>query len=281
MNSDCFFTIGSTHRVCQDYAISKANHALISDGCSSAPDTDFGSRLLVKSAEDQLVETMTCTSEHYSPDFLPWVFKSVIKNANVTARVLELSVDSLSATLLAVALDESHNIFSTICFGDGAVVGKTKEGKLHIMEYEFQSGAPYYMRYELTKEDKNRYIKEFGREFVLRITTVDPEGEISRISKNGHLSLEEPFFQRWFDTDSYDTVAIMSDGINSFVKQETTATSKQNFPVDSAEIIRELMVFKNYSGSFVQRRCQKAFKKFKELNITNYDDFSMGVVTTR
>ena len=52
MNKDSFFKIGSTHNICQDYAISgrdehyKVDYAIISDGCSGAEDTDIGSRLV-------------------------------------------------------------------------------------------------------------------------------------------------------------------------------------------------------------------------------------------
>ena len=58
---DSIFKIGKTHTVCQDYAIHKQsenvsfkqeNIIALSDGCSGAPDTDFGSRFLVKTFVD-------------------------------------------------------------------------------------------------------------------------------------------------------------------------------------------------------------------------------------
>src|SRR5215203_2249321 len=50
MNTDCFFNIGATHSVCQDYVVASP-YLILSDGCSSSPDTDIGARLLVKAAE--------------------------------------------------------------------------------------------------------------------------------------------------------------------------------------------------------------------------------------
>ena len=69
MNADSAFRMGSTHAVCQDYAVASAwtaaahtdgaappprPYIILSDGCSSTPDTDVGARLLVKAAEPLL-----------------------------------------------------------------------------------------------------------------------------------------------------------------------------------------------------------------------------------
>ena len=66
MHADSFFAIGSTHKINQDYAWGGMPNthwseysmsapraiAIVSDGCSSSKDTDFGSRLLAQSAKD-------------------------------------------------------------------------------------------------------------------------------------------------------------------------------------------------------------------------------------
>ena len=44
--SDSYFKIGKTHLICQDYALHSEGHISLSDGCSSSPNTDIGSRLL-------------------------------------------------------------------------------------------------------------------------------------------------------------------------------------------------------------------------------------------
>ena len=53
MNANCAINIGSTHALCQDYALARNDgpYVILSDGCSSSPDTDVGSRLLVKASE--------------------------------------------------------------------------------------------------------------------------------------------------------------------------------------------------------------------------------------
>ncbi len=284
MNTDSFFTIGLTDKICQDYAVDFVEirtvppfaHVIVSDGCSSAPHTDFGSRLLVKAAE--LSVHLMHTAYHRNLDRL---MHTSIEAANIFRKTLALPTDSLSATLLAACYDEDAQIFSTICVGDGAIIGKTKDGWLSIFEYEFKRGAPYYLRYELDEEDKKRYFSEFGNEVMLHTTDVSPSGEFKFSGQQVEFTPEKFFFTHDFPLSQYDTVAVMTDGIQSFIKQEITGTSKQNNPVDSLEIIRELMNFKNYSGDFVQRRCQMAFRKFKTAGIQNYDDFSMAVITTQ
>jgi hypothetical protein len=280
MNTDSFFTIGSTHKVCQDYALDckedSIPHIIISDGCSSAPHTDFGSRLLTKAAQ------MNVHLMHTSFDCnLLRLFDRSIESANIYRKTLDLPIDSLSATLLAACVDKNAQVISTVCVGDGAIIGRTKDGWLNIFEYEFKRGAPYYLRYELNPEDKTRYFKEFGNEVELHVTDVTPSGEFTSCKQQVEFTPEQFFFWHKFPLAKYDSVVLMTDGIQSFIKQEITGTSKQNNPVDSLEIIKELMNFKNYSGDFLQRRCQMAFRKFRTVGIQNYDDFSMAVITTQ
>jgi len=60
MNDDSIFTIGKTHRICQDYAHTGNKngmfYAILSDGCSSSEHTDLGSRIMVKTAEKYIEE---------------------------------------------------------------------------------------------------------------------------------------------------------------------------------------------------------------------------------
>ncbi|HYO91642.1 MAG TPA: hypothetical protein VEQ40_08400, partial [Pyrinomonadaceae bacterium] len=78
MNADSAFLIGATHAVCQDYAVAgngtpderaavsnlQANpYVILSDGCSSSPDTDIGARLLVKAAEQVLFKARAPTAQ--------------------------------------------------------------------------------------------------------------------------------------------------------------------------------------------------------------------------
>ena len=59
-STDCAFRIGSTHKICQDYGISgtvcDTAYAIIADGCSGSDLSEFGSKLLCKAIENEIVE---------------------------------------------------------------------------------------------------------------------------------------------------------------------------------------------------------------------------------
>ncbi len=60
MSSDSFFTIGKSHDICEDYACNgvfndEIAYVIVCDGCSSSTHTDFGSRILSKSIEKNLM----------------------------------------------------------------------------------------------------------------------------------------------------------------------------------------------------------------------------------
>ena len=58
MNANSTFSIGKNHIVCEDYALAYTGpiitYAIVSDGCSSSPDVDFGARCLAMSAKREL-----------------------------------------------------------------------------------------------------------------------------------------------------------------------------------------------------------------------------------
>ena len=62
---DAFFAIGSTHDICQDYAlalnISNRSLLIVSDGCSASPSTDIGARILSRCAAQVLLEERNVT----------------------------------------------------------------------------------------------------------------------------------------------------------------------------------------------------------------------------
>lgn len=275
MNVDSFFTIGSTHKVCQDYVIHGNNedepYVILSDGCSSAADSDFGARLLCKSLQPLI----------YNPNYnIDSLLDSVIRNAHTLSRTLNLHDDSLSATLIFSKVIK--RVFEVVAVGDCVIAAKHKDGTLKFSEYEFVSGAPYYLRYEIDNVKKG-YFEEFGRK-VKRTRY-----SIQQTAKFG-LEVSEPevepfdfdqiFFHETYPMSDYDFVAIMSDGAKSFQKTVISSTSKQNVPVLPEESTKEILAFKGYFGEFVQRRCQKAFKQFKDQGIHNYDDFSIGVISS-
>lgn len=266
MNADAFFTIGSTHPICQDFALSGVTddmaYAVVSDGCSSAPDTDWGARLLAKSTELSLRRTGGVIGE------------PVFKAADLHRHGLELPPNSLLATLGWVLMRKGHPHFGGCLYGDGNIIARHRNtGKLQVVTVEFTSGGPYYLKYGFTPGDREEYLKKLGwGKFI--ITTIDDEVVVDEMPAQSGMNGWAFSFSR----SEYDMVAIITDGLSHFSKKVTAPTSITKESVEIDSILKEVMAFKGYAGTFLRRRCHKAFERFKELNYINEDDFGIGVV---
>lgn len=292
MNSDTFFTIGSTHNICQDYAHagnsykggfardSDFKYAIVSDGCSSVPDADFGARLLTKAAAMNM--------HHFHGDLENFA-RIATNNAATFCRALALVPESLCATLLIAAVtqetveeeleDKINYTFKTLVAGDGAVISK-KDNIITLTEYVFPSGAPYYLKYELDRDVKKGYFGQFGKMAEIYTCQISADtGELLNSGSSKQNISEKFYFEQTLK--NCDFVAVASDGLSSFLHHEKGATGIQNIKIDPQKIVKELLEFKGYQGEFVKRRCGRILKKWREANgWHNYDDFGIGVVTS-
>lgn len=262
MNSDSAFYIGKTHQVCQDYAKHFPGIAVISDGCSSSSNTDWGARLL----------TLTASQELLTSEFNP---NSVITKTERHASGLGLETTCLDATLLyALVKDGSYKLR---CFGDGVFAKIRKDGTVEISEIEFSSGAPYYLSYQLSETRLKQYLEKFGFNKIIKQYTI-LDGKIKNFMVTED---QDPSILGFSETGSikdYVALVVMSDGILSFQQSTTTETSKVVAPIKIEEVLVQALGFKNYFGSFVQRRMQAFRKECEKKNWFATDDLSMGAV---
>jgi serine/threonine protein phosphatase PrpC len=265
MAADVFYAMGSSHHVCQDFAVANGDFVILSDGCSSALESDWGARLLVQACKGVMPRLMDFTL----------LKDTVLKTAKLYTTVLGLHQDCLAATLLcAYKADNNINVFVT---GDGYVVAHNKKtDTLSVFAHTFDSGAPYYLYYSLDEALEKSYYESFGlRPFFVDKAVIGKELTTS----SAKMTLEEARFVSYsFPMDEYDMVGIASDGLKSFVQQMKTNTSIQNKGVDYLEVLKELIDFKNATGQFVHRRCQRVMREFGMKGMKHTDDFSMGVI---
>lgn len=265
LHIDSCFYIGKTHKVCQDYAChnNEQSSVIVSDGCSSAIDSDFGSRLLTKSAAIQIYGHEDSASFLYS----------TIQQAASFARALNLSIDSLAATLLAAKIVE--NRIKVIVTGDGVLVFKDKENNLVVTEMHYEHNAPYYLKYKLIGEEE--YFERFPPIVDITETTITPEKEFVD-KKKVQLTPDHYWMEYEYPLESTNFLALCSDGLASCVelKKETTSLSQTN--VLAKNVSRELFNFKTFAGEFVHRRINRAFKEFEKKNWSFLDDISVGVI---
>lgn len=261
MHSDAYFTIGKAHRVCQDYAragtLPDGNaYAILSDGCSSSPDTDFGSRLLTLAAESSLRKA----------DALTW--RELIQRAEAQV-VSPLPQECLDATLLmAVAGPDGVGVKVA---GDGLVVALRRDGSVEVFDIDFQ-GAPGYLSYILNPARWDNYTRlGYGTRTVTRTHGVfQPTGFVLT---NNETTLEPTDLSTlvWgeqFLKADYAAVFIFSDGAKSF--QRETKLGFETIPV--LEVLPNLVNIKSATGSFVIRRCQNFKSKHCRDNKWHHDD---------
>ena len=275
MNADCAFRVGSTHAVCQDYAVAGAcaaggagapcrPYVILSDGCSSSPDTDTGARLLVKAAERLLRE-----SGGPDADGLAGLHAEAARLALSWAELLGLEPQAVDATLLTAHLRGGELVVG--CSGDGVVCLQTAGGALDAHVVSYPSGYPAYPAYAhqparlRTLADAGRARREVTR---LRAPAAGERLRTAQV-RDGGGAPAEVFAVAAAD---YQFVALLSDGAQSF--RQTGQT--EAVPLES--VLPELVSFKNTRGAFVGRRVQGFLKDCRRKGWRHGDDLSLAAL---
>lgn len=268
MNSDCFFNIGRTHDICEDFALSggigNKSFAVLSDGCSGSPRTDFGARFLALATEHWLkYEDKTVGEIRDLPN-------NALRIAHSMVKVASLPSECLDATLAYIFTDELYaNVFLQ---GDGVVAARRRSGGVEIYCVDYISGAPAYLNY--TNDKVRRYLyQDQDQGFTTSIYLPDKDVQITHDDGlNPH--------QFIFDLEKYDLVAVMSDGAMSFQRAviNDLGTSKHFEEVPVKDVVNELMAVKSPAGKFVARRCKRFLKDCSKKGWHHNDDLSMAAL---
>ena len=271
MNADSAFVIGTTHPICQDYVVAgnpstTAPYVILSDGCSSSPDTDIGARLLVKSAEWVL--------NRQSPKDIRDLHAGAAADALELAALVGLTPQAVDATLLTAHVHGNELILA--CSGDGVILVQDWSGVIEGYSISYLSGYPRYPTYT-HQPDRLAFLESCG----------DPQKEIKcfRGDPNQSTLLLEDTFSSGertevftFKARSYRYAVLLSDGIHSFCSTRGSESSKSARPIGFQSLARELVSFKNVRGAFAGRRL-KRFLKDSALNGWQHtDDVALGAI---
>jgi len=282
MNTDCYYEIGSSHIVCEDYAlVGKINdnisYAIVSDGCSASNHVDVGARILAHSAKEYLQKT--CRSEEELPNLKAFRMGLLIVTLAAQHIVdLGLPDSSLDCTLL-IALSDGKKVF-TFIYGDGGVLIKPKNdrGPLLYRYVNFKSGAPYYLSYLISPSRAAAYCDNFGYEATLYQERIKEERVVTSLDSSvtgdfwlGELYGECMSCQDW----DFEWIALVSDGVNSYQKK---GGNGQIEPIPHARILQKIGNYKNLNGQFVQRRMAKLKRDCLKEDIVHYDDISIATI---
>jgi len=252
MNADATINIGSTHSICQDYVIARSGYVILSDGCSSSPDTDIGARLLVKALDQSLGKS----------DDIEELHKEAARVALDWANMIALPPQSVDATLMSIHVRDEDLIVA--CSGDGVIMLESQTGALEIYAISSPSSYPFYASYvhqpdrlsELVTNDRHtKTIKDFRSS---NVTTSD--------------SLTVTFKLKAAD---YKYAAVASDGMNSFFH---TTNGKRVEPLSLPDVLNEFWLFKNSHGAFVERRMKRFRKDTHAKGWQHADDLAIGVI---
>lgn len=278
MNTDCAFYIGTTHDVCQDYALAGKNSIAISDGCSGSPRSDIGSRVLSITAMNKMVELGSLY------DFNE---QECILLARPAIKMLNIPNECLDATLLAaISYEESLH---AICCGDGVIAIKTKTGNTILIDNAYVDNFPFYMNYLYDTTGRYKNWKENYNNRKITETVISSSGDIisnSEVTQHSRIHediglimvLDNKIFLEISAIDDVEYLAIMSDGVHSFYETVVTETSRCNQPISYIDVAKDLLSFKNFNTSFVQRRINKFRKNCTKKNWGNRDDVSLSVI---
>lgn len=283
MQADAFFEQGVTHEVCEDYAIAGDNYVIVSDGCSNGGgpriDSDWGSRIICKSAEQHIKELSKGTN----------VFLDLV---GVTAKMQlslfpNLSIDCLTATLVLLYVHDA-DFLRGIIVGDGVMGGRKRDGSWQIRNYEYlpggttNSAAPFYLKYRVMNEIQ-MYEECFGGNLKVTEYNGDLFGEGGMTQTETIVEGHKLRFceDKLFPVSEYDFVFAASDGVSSFYRQVKTDTSKYNESVDILDVLKVILDVRTQRPGFLRLQRQWAFKRamsgtFKQREWHNSDDVSVG-----
>lgn len=285
---DTFFAQGSTHIKCEDYA-SDSNKGVqdekaspmvvLSDGCSSSPHTDMGSRLLCMSAWNHMREESIPSLQRIVSDaqFTRRSSSKVRPYAGLLGS--SASSNAFDATLLlAWRCLEGVTVKAA---GDGVVVGRRRDGSFDVFVISFFGNAPAYLSYLQNEARAENYLSlGYGQR---KITKYRMEGlQLKEIeTSENSAALIGGSDEGWVETFrfpymQYDLVAIFSDGVETFV--DTSVPGKRT-PVGLANVLYEVFSLKSYGQNFVQRRVKRFLQKTCPKRCWSHeDDFSVGMI---
>ncbi len=264
---DSHYTIGRLHLLCQDYVCQGWKpfpYVVLSDGCSAAPDSDLGARLLTLNARRLLPWfALPVANEAERVDRHWRLGRRIVRRAARQARDLGINEDVLDATLL-VAWCAEDTVYVHL-YGDGCIAARRADGEIAVIEVEYAENAPYYLSYLLDQERHDLYASAIGDPSIAQ--------SVHYLSETGATRRLEPFNTATvfsFSLAALPTVAIATDGLHSLVNAETGDR------LGTLPVARELLDFADINDGFVTRRLRQALVGYGRQGVFNFDDLSLG-----
>lgn len=268
------FEIGSSHLVCQDYAISGQiqtenglyHYGILSDGCSSSKDTDVGSRYLAMATRRILTSELKKNTDIFNINMNELGTKIITEASGYIDSDLLMENNSFDATLLFFISDDTQ--YRAVMFGDGAIFVEDNCRRIYSLEY--QENTPPYLSYKLNADRLWGYSGKIGcTNKNLNVWNVtNPNAPLLETQVTTKI-VDAPYFEICGRTEELVKLAIFSDGVYSFEKF-TQGIVKIDF-LESAERYLNYPVKK---GEFLTRNFKHNAKENTKSSVRHFDDLS-------
>lgn len=280
MEKDSVIKIGSTHTICQDYAISgqvaNTSYAMISDGCSSSYMSDYGSRIVLALAKQVLFG-----SEKQFPVWNNADIDLLLKECISIVIDLGVPKEVIDATLLLVQMNQDEILVKA--WGDGLVFIKYEDMsclyRIKCLPGIDGNVYPDYLSYLTSRSRTNTYFSSAAKEKMVSkyVLTGNDWSKIENFHVEDILVPVFSAFSLEIPTNC-KYVIVMSDGMESFFRLKQTETDKRIENAQLGNIIQGISSFKSLKGQFVQRRVNMFLKEVAADGWQHYDDLAIAAV---
>ncbi len=265
---DSHYTIGRLHLYCQDYVCqgwAPFPYVILADGCSAAPDSDLGARLLALNARRLLPWFALPVADEVERVARHWrLGQRLIRRAARQARELGVDEDVLDATLI-VAWCDGATVYVHL-YGDGCIAVRRADGETTVIQIEYAENAPYYLSYLLDRERHALYQAAIGDPAIAQT--------IHYLNETGLSTQRKPFDSPTlfnFSLATLPTVAVATDGLHSLVSAETGSR------LDVLSVAQVMLDFGDPDPGFIQRQVRQVLADYGRERVFNLDDLSLGV----
>lgn len=263
MNCDSYFEIGSSHLVCQDYALSgnwKGMHyAIVSDGCSSAEYSEIGAQILCHATRYFLALYYDLLMKADVESMANLLGNSIRTRVDEIRKLYPITRESLQATLLiALVFQGKALIFG---WGDGVII-KVLQGCLSADEIDFPAtNAPVYLTTDIAA-----YNAKFGPDQLeKRLTRYD--GRPAQIFSRTY---DKPYIDS-FSVDPGDSITLATDGLSQYLDQDKK-------PIPLTNLLSMVLDYPNQNGQFVKRTMNFLKRDLARKNWSHADDIGIATV---
>lgn len=287
MKSDSFFQQGTTHSVCEDYAMHCDDVALVSDGCSNDGKSimsDWGARIICAASMQQI------KLHHAEIDFCDFLDKIGQYWKVINCFLTTVDKNSITATLGMCR--QNGDFIDVFLSGDGCWGVQKTDGSWEINNIEFLAGgeknmiAPYYPKYGWSINEAANYLKLFGGDYRKTTWRGDLKTPLKMEQEvfDGKFDISKPYFFEQYKKENCVVVFVGTDGVSSFIEIIKTETSKHTQGITVPQVLSVVFDGVNYKQKdFLNRQRNWIFKQqktgtFPKRNWHNTDDFSMGVI---